>query len=194
MIIDLRAGREIDHRPDKRISTVHEIIHIDIHDAARDKAEQFLAENDAEGLENVLIGDYRRMVRAHQTDFKKFLDILAFTENLPLLYHCAAGKDRTGMATVFLLHALGADPDAIWKDYMETNIRTAAFVEKIIKKVNEAGQNGSILRPLLEVRREYLQSAMDEMELHYGGLDHYVRNILKADVDRLRERYLEQNR
>lgn len=191
MIIDLRAGREIEHRPDRKISTVREIVHIDIHDAARDKAEQFLAENDAEGLETVLIGDYRRMVNLHQTDFKKFLDILAITENLPLVYHCAAGKDRTGMTTLFLLHALGADPDVIWQDYLETNIRTADFVEKIIKKVNESGQNGSILRPLLEVRREYLQSALDEMDLHYGGLDHYVRNILEANVDRLRERYLE---
>ncbi len=193
MIIDLRAEREIIRRPDQPVSSVKEIVHLEIHDTARDEAEKFFASQDETGLEAVLIGDYRRMVKDHQEDFKRFLNILTHTLNLPLVYHCAAGKDRTGLATVFLLHALGADPDAIWKDYMETNTKTAAFVEKIIKKVNESGQNGSILRPLLEVRREYLQSALVEIDLNYGGLDHYVRNILEANVDRLREKYLDKN-
>lgn len=193
MIIDLRAEREIIRRPDKPISTVKEIVHLEIHDTARDEAEKFFANQDEPGLEAVLIGDYRRMVKDYKENFKRFLNILSHTLNLPLVYHCAAGKDRTGLATVFLLHALGVDHDVIWKDYMETNARTSAFVEKIIKKVNESGQNGSILRPLLEVRHEYLQSALDEIDLSYGGLDQYVRNILEAKVDRLREIYLEEN-
>jgi protein-tyrosine phosphatase len=190
MVIDLRAGREIERRPDKKIATVKETIHIDIHDAARDKAEKFLEDNDAKGLETVLIGDYIRMVELHQADFKNFLNILAHTENLPLVYHCAAGKDRTGMATVFLLTALGVGPDNIWDDYMATNKFSGPYTEKIIKKVTETGMNGEILRPLLEVRKEYLEAALNLIDQKFGGLQNFVENILEADSARLRDKYL----
>jgi protein-tyrosine phosphatase len=190
MIIDLRAGREIDLRPDKTIATVKEIVHIDIHDAARDKAEKFLEDNDAKGLESVLIGDYVQMVDLHQADFRQFLDLVATTGNLPLVYHCAAGKDRTGMATVFLLAALGVDIRDIWVDYMATNEFTAHAADKIINKVTASGMNGGILRPLLEVREEYLRAALTEIDRKYGGLECYVENILKADSAKLKEKYL----
>ena len=190
-IIDLRAGREIAQRPDKVVSTVIDLIHIDIHDAARDKAEKFLENNDAKGLETVLIGDYIRMVNIHQADFSKFLNILSTTENLPLVYHCAAGKDRTGMATVLLLVALGAGMEAIWKDYMATNDFCVISTEKIISKVKKSGLNGDLLRPLLEVREEYLNAALAEIDTQFGGLENYVVNVLNADVAGLREKYLE---
>jgi protein-tyrosine phosphatase len=190
MIIDLRAMREIIQRPDKEIGTVNQIIHIDIHDAARDKAEKFLECNDAKGLETVLIGDYERMVDVHQADFRRFLQVLATTENLPLVYHCAAGKDRTGMATVFLLVALGVEMDIIWDDYMATNLYAASYTEKIISKVTKSGMNGEILRPLLEVRKEYLAAALAMIDEKYDGLNNFVEKVLEADVVGLRERYL----
>jgi protein-tyrosine phosphatase len=190
-IIDFRASREIARRPDRTIPTVKEVIHIDIHDAARDKAEKFFANNDAKGLETVLIGDYIRMVELHQSDFKRFLAILATTEKLPLVYHCAAGKDRTGLATAILLHGLGVDRETIWTDYMATNIHAAVSMEKIMRKATESGMNGAILKPLLEVRREYLQAAIDRIETKYQGFEFYVQNILHADFDRLQQKYLE---
>jgi protein-tyrosine phosphatase len=189
-IIDLRAQREIDRRPDKLIGSVKEIIHIDIHDAARDKAEKFLEENDAEGLETVLIHDYIRMVTVHQHDFRRFLEILAGTGNLPLVYHCAAGKDRTGLATVFLLTALGVDLEHIREDYMATNIFTESYTQKIIRKVTESGLNGEILRPLLEVRKDYLDAGLTEIERLSGGLELFVRYVLKADCETLQDKYL----
>jgi protein-tyrosine phosphatase len=189
-IIDLRAKREIDRRPDRTIAGVMEVIHIDIHDAARDKVEKFLENNDAGGLETVLIGDYIRMVDIHREDFKRFLHIVATTDNLPLVYHCAAGKDRTGMATVFLLTALGVGMQNIWDDYMATNQYSGPYTEKIIKKVTESGLNGEILRPLLEVREEYLGAALTEIERKYDGLASFVTNILKADSVKLQEKYL----
>lgn len=190
-IIDLRAQREIDSRPDKPVSTIKESIHIGIHDAAREKAEMFLSNNDARGLETVLIGDYVRMVDLHQADFRQFLKILESTENLPLVYHCAAGKDRTGMATVFLLSALGVGMQDIWDDYMATNLFTAGYIEKIIRKVSSKGLNGDILRPLLEVRPEYLQAALDHIDQQYRGLEYYVSEILGADAPSLRNKYLD---
>ncbi len=189
-IIDFRAHREIAARPDKLVSTVKNSIHIDIFDAARDTAEKFLEENNAVGLETVLIGDYRRMVTSHQEDFSRFLTILCNTDDLPLVYHCAAGKDRTGLATVFLLTALGVSMPHILEDYMATNVFGKSYTDKIIRKVTESGLNGEILRPLLEVRIAYLEAAMDEINRFSGSLLNFVDVVLKADMVTLRQKYL----
>jgi len=189
-IIDLRARREMVNRPDKIIPTVRETIHIDIHDAAREKAALFLENNDARGLETILIADYIRMIDKHVGDFSLFLHLIATTENLPLVYHCAAGKDRTGMATVFLLTALGVEMQKIRDDYMATNEYTKAAAEKIIRNITESGLNGEILRPLLEVREEYLEAALTEIDQKYNSLNCFVADVLKADVKGLQERYL----
>ena len=188
--IDFRAHREIAKRPDKLVGTVKASIHIDIHDAARDRAEKFLEENNAEELEHVLVHDYIRMVNNHQHDFRKFLNIVANTDYLPLVFHCAAGKDRTGLASVFLLTALGVDLEHIRDDYMATNVFAKSYTEKIIRKVTESGMNGEILRPLLEVRKEYLDAALNEIDLKYNGLTNFVLDVLKADCEKLQERYL----
>ena len=190
VIIDFRAQREIDARPDKIIGTLKETIHIDIHDAAREKAEKFLQENDAEGLENLLIWDYIRMIREHQADFRNFLSFLVDTNDLPLVYHCAAGKDRTGLATLFLLTALGVDMEHIREDYMATNDYVRPFIHKIIRKVNASGLNGEILRPMLEVRKEYLDTALEEIEIQAGSLQHFVTHNLHANCIKLQENYL----
>ena len=189
-IIDLRARREIVRRPDKLIGTVKEIIHIDIHDAARDKAEKFLEEGDAEGLETLLIDDYIRMVKDHQNDFRRFMEIITITENLPLVYHCAAGKDRTGLATVFLLSALGIEMQFIWDDYLATNEFAKSYTQKIIRKATDSGFNGEILRPLLEVRKEYLEAALDEIARQSGSLLNFISGVLKADTSKLQKKYL----
>jgi len=190
MIIDLRARREIERRPDKILGSVQSMVHIDIFDGARDRSERFLMENNARGLETVLEIDYRRMVVQHAPDFQRFLNLLATTDHLPLIYHCAAGKDRTGLATVFLLAAMGADMSVIRDDYMKTNRLINNFNEKIIRKVTESGQNGAILRPLLEVRQEYLDAALDEINIQYGGIGPYVKSVLQADIPALQQKFL----
>lgn len=189
-IIDLRAQREVDRRPDKLIKTVKSIVHIDIFDGARDRSEKFLKEDNALGLETVLTGDYRRMVVEHAPEFQRFLQIVATTEHLPLVYHCAAGKDRTGLATVFLLAALGVEMEVIRKDYLDSNIRSQIITEKIIREVTKSGQNGKILRPLLEVRDDYLDAALDEINKMYESLENYIKTVLLADSLTLQSKFL----
>lgn len=191
LIIDLRARREIEKRPDKRISTVKEIIHIPIHDTARDAAEKYFENTDATALEILLIGDYRRMINDHIDEFRKFFHVLSSTDHFPLVFHCTAGKDRTGLATVFLLFALGVGFSDIWKDYLDTNRYALATTDKIIRKVSKNGKNGEILRPLLEVRETYLNAALEQIEMSYGNLEIFLRNALHVDFSLLRLRFLE---
>jgi hypothetical protein len=73
---------------------------------------------------------------------------------------------------------------------MATNQFAASYTEKIISKVTKSGLNGEILRPLLEVRKEYLTAALARIDQKYDGLRNFVEKILEADMVGLREKYL----
>jgi protein-tyrosine phosphatase len=191
MVIDFRSERERIHRPDRVIPSVREIRHIAINDSSREKAMESIARNDAASLEKVLISDYRRIIRENQGEYREFLSELAFSPHLPLVFHCVAGKDRTGLASVFLLTALGVQFDSVFDDYIASRIYNAALTAKLINKINEKGHNGEIIRPLLEVKKEYLDAALAEIRENHGDLRDFVVNNLQADVARLRERFLE---
>jgi protein-tyrosine phosphatase len=190
MIIDLRAPREIEARPDKRISTVKEVIHLPIHDLARETAEKYFENDDAIGLETILIEDYRRIVTGYIHEFREFFRVVSTTHNLPLVFHCTAGKDRTGLAAVFLLSALGVGLPEIWKNYLDTNFYALSMTDRIIGKVSENGKNGEILRPLLEVRKDYLNAALEQIEISYGGMETFLKTTLGVDFSLLRLRFL----
>jgi len=190
-IIDFRSPREREHHPDKKIRTVKETRNLDILDLSREQAAVYLQNNNAKGLETLLVGDYIRMVRANQKEFSQMLEILANTDNLPVVFHCAAGKDRTGLAAFFLLTALGVDHKLVLQDFYASNIHNAAYSERIIQKINEMGLKGELMRPMLEVRPEYLDPALEVIDNEFGGLKGYITECLEADITRLRERFLE---
>jgi protein-tyrosine phosphatase len=190
-IIDFRSERERTWRPDTIIRTVRQTLNITIPDAVRDLATEYLEQNNLPGLESLLVSEYRNMVNRHRHEFGEFLEVLATTDHLPLVFHCAAGKDRTGLASIFLLKALGVSWNVILDDYFSTNRYNEYYTEKMIVKINGKGLNGDLMRPMLEVRPEYLDAALDEIEVHFGGLDSYVRNTLKAEVEKLQKRFLE---
>jgi protein-tyrosine phosphatase len=190
-VIDFRSPREIEHRPDMQIRSVKMTKNFVIHDLSREKATWFLHHSDSKGLETLLIDDYRRMVTENQPEFSEMLDFLAKTNDLPLVFHCAAGKDRTGLAAIFFLTVLGVEYDLVLEDYYATNRHNAAYSDNIIEKINNLGFQGELMRPMLEVRPEYLNAAMEVIDKQFGGLQNYVINTLKAEIERLRERYLE---
>lgn len=189
-IVDFRSHREAEHRPDLLWQCLTTRYHFAIYDGARDRAERYLLEENLAGMENVLETDYRRMVRDNVPEFRQFMQLLASPLPLPLLFHCAAGKDRTGLASLFLLAALGVTMEVIRQDYMESNQYLHDAVERILSQVKAEGKNGELLRPLLEVREAYLDAALDEIALQFGSLDAYLAKELLADIAGLRTKYL----
>lgn len=189
-IIDFRASRELEKRPNATIPGVKEIIHLPIYDAGRETTADLFDRGDAGGLRRVLVDDYRRMIREHTAEYRKFFEVMAANGSEPLMFHCAAGKDRTGLAAWFFLSALGVDQEVVRKNYLESNEYTWLMAEKIERKLNEKGLNGAILRPLLEVRPEYIDAALDEINLQAGNLQAFLEKTLGALPGRLQEIYL----
>ncbi|MFD4632175.1 tyrosine-protein phosphatase [Streptomyces sp. NPDC058284] len=110
----------------------------------------------------------------------------------PLLYHCTAGKDRTGWTTYLLLRLVGVPDRTATGDYLASNTYRAAYDARLREALKQGGlmQNPDLIIPLQEVRTDYLGTALDEATKRYGGLQGYLTKGLGLDartVLRLRE-------
>ncbi|GAA2158026.1 tyrosine-protein phosphatase [Actinomadura napierensis] len=102
-----------------------------------------------------------------------------------LLYHCTAGKDRTGWASAAILTALGVPRDTVMHDYLLSNTYRAAENAATLAQLPEAQR--AIYKPLLDVRPEYLNSGFDEVEAKYGSFDRYLAQGLGLTSHDLRD-------
>ncbi len=111
------------------------------------------------------------------------------------LVHCAAGKDRTGFAAAIILSALGVPRDTIFVDYMLTAeyLLVDKEIARVSKKYEWPGEP-EVMRPMLEVRSDYLQSAFDIIDEQFPLVEDYLQEVLglgQAERHWLQARYLE---
>jgi protein-tyrosine phosphatase len=130
---------------------------------------------------------YRGFVRGNTHRFAELFSHL-LQANEPTVFHCTAGKDRTGFAAALVLRSLGVSPGDVMRDYLLTNERL---------KPEPASRHGlapEVVSVLWQVQPEFLDAAFEALDQDYGGIEGYFREGLglrKADRDRLRELYLE---
>ncbi|MFE7527597.1 tyrosine-protein phosphatase [Kitasatospora sp. NPDC057542] len=115
--------------------------------------------------------------------FAALLRLLAAPEGPPLLFHCSAGKDRTGWAAALLLTALGVDRGTVLADYLLTNERSAPVVRRVLDDFGTRGlmREPDLLLPVLRADDGYLGAAFAEVEAGWGGFDAYWRDGLGLD-------------
>lgn len=114
---------------------------------------------------------YRRFVTEHAAVFARMLEIIAEPPWRPVVFHCAAGKDRTGVAAALILTALGADPAAIMEDYLLSNRFYRAPVSSL-------GLQGDVREAIMGVRPSYLEAAFAAIREGWGGADQYLERAL----------------
>ncbi|MEU6101131.1 tyrosine-protein phosphatase [Streptomyces flaveolus] len=101
-----------------------------------------------------------------------------------LVYHCTAGKDRTGWASATLLTALGVPRETVMKDYLASNVYRAEANAAALAAMPAA--QAAVYKPMLDVRAAYLNSGFDEVEEAYGSFAAYERKALGLDARELR--------
>jgi len=152
------------------------------------------------GFEN-MVKTYADIVKmpSAQKAYRQFFDILLSndSENGAVLFHCTAGKDRTGMGAVYLLSALGVDGHTIRQDYLATNDLIQPMVEKNLAAARKRGATDALLaniRDLGTVSGAFLDSALATIDEEYGGMKNYLQDALQltpAEKRDLRELYLQ---
>ncbi|WP_125703849.1 tyrosine-protein phosphatase [Lacticaseibacillus daqingensis] len=134
---------------------------------------------------------------AHQA-YRHFFDLLlANATPGALLFHCTAGKDRTGMGAVFLLTALGVDAPTVRADYLASNALLTVPRQRTAAKIRATGGSDALLastKALGSVDAAYLDAALTTITHTYGSLAAYLTDVLgvtAAQTRELRQLYLE---
>ena len=133
-------------------------------------------------------GTYRDFVNHNAATFGRFFKHL-LDEPTPQVFHCTAGKDRTGFAAALLLSALGVDRATIEHDYLLTN-------QLYRRDPNVEGKGPPhVMQVLWGVQPAFLHAALETVDQQHGGMQDYLHGpigLRTQDVDALRALLLER--
>ena len=201
LILDLRSTAEAQAEPDyvpdgARLVQICALCGDDGHEISFAPGDIERMMHTAREGENILYRMYRQMLFGNKA-FKELFRALEAGET-PILFHCSAGKDRTGVAAMLILLALGASDETICADFVQTNVcrkaeidallaghaeEIAADPSKRMRFCTQAGVDPGAAPYVLQVIREACGSAEEYLAREYG--------LTPARRMRLRRMYLE---
>lgn len=147
-----------------------------------------LTAEDAVGL---MQQTYRGFVHDNAPRFATLFQLLLEGDQPdPLVFHCTAGKDRTGFAAALILLALGVPRDVVMQDYLLTN--------ELYRRPEGAGRHASeeVLSVIWRVQEDFLNAALHLVDQDFGGVQPYLVDVLGVDAAAQRElaaRYLQRD-
>lgn len=192
-VYDLRTHGERALRPDRIPPGSRLIVRDLLADAAgRPPAEMQALFADPIAAREILSSDegssffvrtYRELVTlpSARSGLGLFLMGLADADLRPALVHCTTGKDRTGWAVAVLLTLLDVPPEDVLADYLASGPQLQPLFEPMLVEFARRGGDPELLRPLVEVRADYLAAAFDEVRARFTSFEEYVRDGLELD-------------
>ncbi len=125
--------------------------------------------------------------------YTAFFRVLLGSGGAPVLFHCTQGKDRTGVAALLLLTALGIDEDTILRDYLLTNEFTQGILDRFAA-MDEPPWSMDMAREIFLVYGENLRFYRHCIEIEYGTVPNYLELALDVgpkEIETLERYYLE---
>lgn len=136
----------------------------------------------------LLVFGYRRMPDVLAPSLRAIFDHLLDSGGGAVLVHCTSGKDRSGFVSAAILGALGAQPNAMFDDYLLSRDRfpidhMRQMLQRSLGEHAPAGRLEALLE-IASVHRDYLAAAFDEIEQSFGGFDRYLHDAAGLDTRR----------
>jgi protein-tyrosine phosphatase len=161
VVIDLRDDFEIEALPDDLAGLDVDVLHLPVFEGSGASASTVGA---------TIVHLYEKIAFQHTDVIVRAIREIADTGDEPVVVHCTAGKDRTGVVIALALLAVGVDRETVVDDYAET----------------EANLKGPWLEAMLELVRGYGVEVTPDLRVILGGSP---RGALEALLDRIDERY-----
>lgn len=197
VIYDLRNQYERDLRPNPTLDGV--VVH-ERQAPPQDTSGMSLEEKLIAGVAPAQASDeefgdvYVRLLTYLGDELRHIVELAADATNNPLLFHCVAGKDRTGITAAILLGLLGVPDETILDDYeLTTELWTPKRMEQLADLIAEHDLDADTLRLMVSARRPVLARALDHLHATWGTFDRYAIEALGVDPnlpDRLRRNLL----
>ena len=131
---------------------------------------------------------YLVMLTTRQPAFRDIFTAIAGAEEGVVVFHCFAGKDRTGLVAALLLALAGVSADSIAADFGETDSQLADQYERWISEV--AAEKREEMRDELRCPPDRILGVLDFVETRWGGAASYLdaAGVRSEDIDRLAAR------
>lgn len=201
LVLDLRSAHEVAATPNTYWHTNSvEVIDFNVGDDIRAKGsywQSLVADSSPDAVRSLIHGIYRHLPLAVVPALRLIFERLE-AGGPPMLMHCTAGKDRTGVTSALLLHALGASREFVIEDYLETRKRLTD------RKITQAGRLmfealGRSIEPdslnlLVGVEPDFIAQSLGWIDRKYGNTDLFLRQEAGLDDARravLRNRLVE---
>jgi protein-tyrosine phosphatase len=183
-VIDLRHEGELATQPNPFSANPRVVYHnVSLFDQ--------LAPN-AEHTGDALYSLYTQALAERQDAIRQVLTIIADAPEGTVLFHCTAGKDRTGIVAALTLAIAGVETALILEDYALTKTMIAPMIQDILDSATARGINVSAMMPLLGCEPETMSATITHLGETYGTVEAYLKLIGMPDetIARLRARLM----
>ena len=198
-IIDFRDPKEINKAPDnlsKDLLKKYVSLPISASTLSRMVDQKNIDGDNKFTYEKVMEESYKLYINNHKHVWKEFIKILLKANNNPIIFHCSAGKDRTGIAS-FIIQKLCDNPmELIFENYLLSNelltINAATAEQSTASKKDDQLITEIMLDTLSKVKKSYLISGINEIENQFKSLENYIIQELgftDADIKDLKKLY-----
>jgi protein-tyrosine phosphatase len=137
-----------------------------------------LPDADAFDKQPGLLGtQYLDMIRDAGSAFVSVLEILAAPGSLPAVFHCTAGKDRTGVLSAIVLSLLGVDEPTVVADYALSGAAMTRLRAKIIVKYPDSRETIENLTDVFSAEPAQMEALLDHLKATFGSVDAYVAGL-----------------
>jgi protein-tyrosine phosphatase len=118
---------------------------------------------------------YERLLEDFATGFGEVITHAADPANHPMVFHCTAGKDRTGLMAMLLLGALGVSDDDIVTDYeLTTHYRSNKRLEVLGPELEKVGIDIEMVRPFLTAQAPVMAATVAKLKADYGSIARFL--------------------
>lgn len=188
-VIDLRSQAELEEEPNPYLGQEHVgFYHRPIYD---DLAPAMMATHEAAG-DDPLVAFYLTALLERSEAMRNVLATIASAPKGPILFHCTAGKDRTGLVAALLLENAGSDRETILADYSLTENFIASLVKELLERTRQSGGDTARHAQFLACAPKTLAKTLDQIDQRHGSVAGYLKDIglPEGDLSNLRDRLL----